>query len=63
MSGGGYWGTQVYSTGDRVPVRALRCTSTSNGSTKHPCRQHETHVGPHRCICGKSWERTEAVSA
>lgn len=60
-----YWGTQVYSAHDRVPLRIWRCKHTLADGTSggHACRQHVTHIGPHRCICGRSWDRTEAVSS
>ena len=59
----GYWGSQKYESGDRVPMKAVRCKSVMPGAGNkgHACRQHETHIGDHRCVCGEKWERTQAV--
>lgn len=52
----GFWGTQTYSAGDRVPLQAVRCQSKpADGKKRHACRQHGEHIGDHRCICGERW--------
>jgi len=56
MSAPGLWGTVTYGDGARVPLRRERCrTKPNNTAGTHACRQHETHEGMHRCICGLRW--------
>lgn len=51
-----------------VPYPAYRCKASASERSphnhqvlrKHLCKITVDHTGDHACLCGKTWERTEA---
>lgn len=59
-----YWGQFKYGDGTRVVLLGVKCKSHPRTGTRgtHTCRQHFTHEGLHRCICGMLWDQVGVVS-
>lgn len=56
---------RTYQDGTPVPFPSYRCPSTakairSETSTyTHACKSASDHDGPHRCVCGTTWDRVD----
>lgn len=58
----------TYADATPVPRRTYRCKASCGVRSehdnkiirKHPCKLVTDHDGDHKCICSRTWGRTEA---